>query len=98
MVLFYYPGFLEKVTPVVIGCDDADVELECEYCMLVWEPLNSSLLIGLDNLMIETPILEVGWMSITLSHYLSVTYTKLEAILFIIASYGAIIIAFYSVL
>ena len=79
MVLFYYPGFLEKVTRIVMGCDDAHVELECEYCMLVWEPLNSGLLIGLDNSVIETPVLEVGWMSITLSHYLSVIYIKLEA-------------------
>ena len=46
--------------------------------MLVWEPLNSGLPIGLDNSMIETPILEVGWMSITLSRYLFVTYIKLE--------------------
>ena len=57
MVLFYYPGFLEKVTPIVMGCDDAHVELECEFCMLVWELLNSSLPIGLDNSMIETPYL-----------------------------------------
>ena len=63
----------------MMGCDDAHIELECECCILVWEPLNSGLSIGLDNSMIETPILEVGWMSITLSHYLSVTYIKLEA-------------------
>ena len=79
MVLFYYPGFLEKVTPIVMGCDDAHVELECEYCMLVWEPLNSGLLIRLDNSVIETPVLEAGWMLIILRHYLSVTYIKLEA-------------------
>jgi len=27
MVLFYYPGFLEKHIPILMGCDDAHVEL-----------------------------------------------------------------------